>query len=96
MLLFNVLVYLISYLTKCGPGAFHVLSFKSPVLFALGFYKHGGYPKASLQPILDAVWPLNLHNNCLLCFCVMLCLCVSVKFPCWGFHSFLMKGFVKI
>ena len=65
MLLFNVLVYLISYLTKCGPGAFHVLSFKSPVLFALGFYKHGGYPKASLQPILDAVWPLNLRNNCM-------------------------------
>lgn len=46
MLLFNVLVYLISYLTKRGPGAFHVLSFKSLVLFALGVLQTQWIPQS--------------------------------------------------
>ena len=55
----------------------------------LMFYKHCGCPRASLQPILDPIWHLILQNN----FVDSL---RSVKFWCWGFHRFLMKGFVKI
>lgn len=88
MFLFNVLVYLI-YLTKRGPGVFHVFSFKSLILFALGVLQTlWDTPK----PPFSQYWMKPAFNLCN-CFVHSLVFQLSLD---GDFHSFLMKGFVKI
>ena len=75
MFLFKVLVHLISYLTKRGPGVFHVFSFKSLILFALGILQTLWIP----QSLSSANIGCSLALNFMLQLFVH-SLCISVKF----------------